>query len=250
MTVADQSADIASARPWAKTAALTVLALLAFAANSIVSRMGLGRQLIDAATFTGARLVAGTVVLGGLTLLRSKGWQPLGGGGWRGPLALFGYAAPFSLAYGRIGAAVGALILFGSVQLTMIGWGLVKGAHSFFGAALMAVALVVITAATNGTDAAPEGLGISARLGFSYIRPWLRDLVPGAARVECSGSRLPQTLRTPAVNSRPFASPIRSPTSLAEAHGNRTHRRRQNRLPTVLKTAGRTSVPRASGSGR
>ena len=110
-----------------RTAALTALALLAFAANSLLTRLALGRHLIDAATFTGARLAAGALVLGGLTYLRagSKAWQPRRG--WRGPLALFAYAAPFSFAYGRIGAAVGALILFGSVQLTMIGWGLAQG---------------------------------------------------------------------------------------------------------------------------
>jgi len=110
-----------------RTGALTALALLAFAANSILTRLALGRHLIDAASFTGVRLGAGAVVLGGLTWLRSKSWRPLRGRGWRGPVALFAYAAPFSLAYGRIGAAVGALILFGSVQLTMIGWGLLQG---------------------------------------------------------------------------------------------------------------------------
>ena len=127
MTVASGRADVAFARPRARTAALTALALLAFAANSILTRLALGRHLIDAATFTEVRLGAGAAVLGGLTLVRSKGWAPLRGRGWRGPLALFAYAAPFSLAYGRIGAAVGALILFGSVQLTMIGWGLAHG---------------------------------------------------------------------------------------------------------------------------
>ena len=111
--------------PW--IIALTALALLAFAANSILTRLALGRHLIDAATFTGARLGAGAAVLGGLTFLRVEGRRALRGRGWRGPVALFAYAAPFSLAYGRIGAAVGALILFGSVQLTMIGWGLGHG---------------------------------------------------------------------------------------------------------------------------
>ena len=118
---------MAVARPRLETAALTALALVAFAANSILTRLALGRRLIDAASFTALRLVAGAVVLAGLTMLRPRGWSRLRGRGWAGPLALFAYAAPFSFAYLRIGAAVGALVLFGSVQLTMIGWGIAHG---------------------------------------------------------------------------------------------------------------------------
>ena len=118
---------LSPARPRTETAALTTLALAAFAANSVLTRLALGRHLVDAATFTAVRLVAGAAVLVGLTAPGAGGWARLRGRGWRGPLALFGYAAPFSFAYLRIGAAVGALILFGSVQLTMIGWGLAHG---------------------------------------------------------------------------------------------------------------------------
>src|SRR5215471_4049581 len=110
-----------------ETAALTVLALFAFAANSILTRMALGRHLIDAATFTAVRLASGAIMLAALTRLRSGSWAPLRGRSLAGPLVLFVYAAPFSFAYLRIGAAVGALLLFGAVQLTMIGWGLVAG---------------------------------------------------------------------------------------------------------------------------
>jgi drug/metabolite transporter (DMT)-like permease len=113
--------------PAAGTAALTALALTAFAANSILTRMALGARLIDAASFTSIRLAAGALVLAALVRVKAGGWTPLRGRGYAGPLALFAYAAPFSFAYLRIGAAVGALVLFGAVQLTMIGWGLAQG---------------------------------------------------------------------------------------------------------------------------
>ncbi|HEY0709202.1 MAG TPA: DMT family transporter, partial [Polyangia bacterium] len=108
------------------TLALTSVALVAFAANSLLTRLALAPRLIDAASFTAVRLAAGALVLCAIAGVQSGGWKDLRGG-WLGPLALFAYAAPFTYAYLRIGAAVGALLLFGSVQVTMIGWGIVKG---------------------------------------------------------------------------------------------------------------------------
>ena len=109
-----------------RTALLTVLALVGFAANSLLCRAALagGGRLIDAASFTGVRLVSGAVVLA--VLLRARGGKREGGS-WRSALALFAYAAGFSLAYVRIPAGVGALLLFGCVQATMLGTGLVRG---------------------------------------------------------------------------------------------------------------------------
>jgi len=116
-----------------ETAPLALLALVAFASNSILTRMALGRGAMDAASFTTVRLVAGAVALALLVRVQAGSWAPLRspGGSVRarvvGPLSLFVYAAPFSFAYLRIGAAAGALLLFGAVQLTMIGWGIVGG---------------------------------------------------------------------------------------------------------------------------
>jgi drug/metabolite transporter (DMT)-like permease len=107
------------------------VALIAFASNSILTRMALGGGRMDAASFTTVRLAAGALVLTALVRIQARSWAPLRGHGSAGrlvgPLALFAYAAPFSFAYVRIGAAAGALLLFGAVQLTMIGWGIATG---------------------------------------------------------------------------------------------------------------------------
>ena len=78
-----------------RTPALTMLALCAFAANSLLTRLALGRQLIDAATFTSIRLGAGAVALALLVRMQAGSWRPLAGRGFGGALALLAYAAPF-----------------------------------------------------------------------------------------------------------------------------------------------------------
>ncbi len=108
-----------------RTLALTVLAMLAFAANSLLCRMALAHTTIDAASFTAIRLVSGAIVLVLLVALR-KGTQAAEGNWWSA-LALFAYAAGFSFAYLTLTAATGALLLFGAVQVTMIGHGLWHG---------------------------------------------------------------------------------------------------------------------------
>src|SRR5262245_10705630 len=109
------------------TVFLTALALVAFASNSLLTRLALGARLIDAAWFAAIRLGSGALALVLLVRARSGSFQAVRGRGVIGPLALFLYAAPFSFAYVRIGAAVGALVLFGVVQLTMIGYALFAG---------------------------------------------------------------------------------------------------------------------------
>lgn len=100
--------------------------MTAFAANSLLCRAALGGGHADAATFTALRLMGGAVALG--LLARAQGVAaPSSGFAWRSALALFGYAAGFSLAYTRIPAGAGALLLFAAVQLTMNGAGLLAG---------------------------------------------------------------------------------------------------------------------------
>lgn len=114
-----------AAAPLARTALLTTLAMLAFAGNSLICRQALSYSQIDAATFTSVRLIAGALVLGVIVALRrQRAWEA---GSWRSAFALFAYAAAFSFAYLSLTAGTGALLLFGAVQVTMIGYGLWSG---------------------------------------------------------------------------------------------------------------------------
>lgn len=107
------------------TPLLVLLAMIAFAANSLLCRMALKNTLIDAGTFTAIRLVSGALAL--WLIVWYKDGVRLPKGSWRSALALFAYAAGFSYAYVALPAATGALVLFSAVQLTMIGYGLYAG---------------------------------------------------------------------------------------------------------------------------
>lgn len=142
---------------------LTTVALVAFAFNSILCRMALGKEEIDAASFTAVRLFAGAVTLIVISFFfgREKGGNVSGsdgvdlsepgvvttglrliqnhtiptgrvsvfrtGGNWPSAFLLFAYAICFSFAYLGLTTATGALILFGSVQMAMIAISLFKG---------------------------------------------------------------------------------------------------------------------------
>ncbi len=154
-----------------ETIVLTLLALVAFAANSLLNRMALAGHLIDATSYTAIRLGSGAAMLGLLVRARAGDWRPLRAPGIVGPLALFGYAVPFSFAYLRIGAAAGALVLFGCVQLTMIGWGLARGERPslrvWAGLALAAggLAWLVLPAATRPD---PIGTALMVTAGVAW----------------------------------------------------------------------------------
>ena len=109
----------------ARVLLLTTLAMLAFAGNSVLCRLALIHTGIDPATFTSVRLVSGAAVLWLLVRVRDGRTAPAGN--WPSALALFAYAAAFSWAYVSLPTAAGALLLFGAVQATMIGYGLWQG---------------------------------------------------------------------------------------------------------------------------
>ena len=109
----------------ARLMSLTLIAMIAFAANSLLCRFALRTTPIDAASFATIRLGSGALMLWLIVALRSgTGKQRKAGGNWRSALALFIYAAAFSFAYAGLSTGTGALLLFGAVQATMLaaGW--------------------------------------------------------------------------------------------------------------------------------
>ena len=113
-----------------KTLFFTGCALVAFAANSVLCRLALGDGTIDAASFTTIRLLSGAIAL--LIILNldsTKNSTSISAskGNWAAAVMLFLYAATFSYAYITLDTGTGALILFGTVQITMILVTLVTG---------------------------------------------------------------------------------------------------------------------------
>ncbi len=110
-----------------RVAGLTVLALVAFAGNSVLCRLALADSSIDAASFTTVRLVSGAIALLIILGVTSRGTRPASYGSWMSAAMLFLYAACFSFAYISLDTGIGALILFGMVQATMIAGALMAG---------------------------------------------------------------------------------------------------------------------------
>lgn len=108
-----------------RTALLTAFTLLAFAANSLLCRAALGEQRIDPTSFTTVRLVSGALALVLLARVFGEAREPgearSSATSWASGVVLFVYAIAFSLAYVSLNTGTGALILFGTVQVTMIG---------------------------------------------------------------------------------------------------------------------------------
>lgn len=103
------------------------MALIAFAANSVLCRLALGNEAIDAPSFTGIRLLSGAITLFIILSIKGSNKGTLSKGSWPAGLMLFLYAITFSYAYLSVDTGTGALILFGSVQITMIMLSLVSG---------------------------------------------------------------------------------------------------------------------------
>ena len=132
-----------------RTFLLTTFALVAFAFNSILCRLALRGEEADAVGFAAVRLVSGAILLAIVICLSPRVSKDessnlsdsplltrgllhrirgvLHQGSWPSAFFLFAYAICFSIAYLDLTAGTGALILFGSVQMTMIAGSLVRG---------------------------------------------------------------------------------------------------------------------------
>ena len=163
---------------------LTISALVAFAANSVLCRAALGGRTIDAASFTSLRLLSGACALLLITASLNKSLPSLG----RRPdkltpaLLLFLYAAAFSFAYTGLTTGTGALILFGSVQATMLAAALGSGErpHAFEWAGLV-LAIVGLVYLVSPGLAAPPPLN-SALMAVAGISWGLYSLAGRGAR--------------------------------------------------------------------
>jgi drug/metabolite transporter (DMT)-like permease len=107
--------------------AATVTSMLAFAGNSILCRLALASGAIDPASFTAIRLISGAIALVLICIAVRRDAANAKRGSWLAAAMLFLYAVCFSYAYVSLGAASGALILFGCVQGTMIAVALYRG---------------------------------------------------------------------------------------------------------------------------
>lgn len=141
----------------ARLTLLTTITMIAFAGNSLLCRFALSGGSIDAASFTTLRLVSGALTLAALVLAGGRSGRITGN--WPSAAALLGYAAGFSFAYVSLPTATGALLLFGAVQATMIGYGLFVGerpnAQQMGGIVLASGGLVVLF--LPGLQAPPIG---------------------------------------------------------------------------------------------
>lgn len=169
--------DARAAIPGLATLGLSLLAMLAFAANSLLCRVALRGGHIDAASFGALRLLAAALMLALVLMARRRPRRGGGGGGsssggdWRSAVLLFAYVACFAFAYVTLAAGTGALILFGTVQLTMCGVGLLRGerfaAGGWCGLALAATGLAVLLL-PGVTAPSPQGALLMALAGAAW----------------------------------------------------------------------------------
>ena len=193
------------ARTTLRTVLLTAATLIAFAANSILCRLALRGEATDPLSFTALRLASGALVL--LPFLRVPAgaapsrWSPASA------VALFAYALGFSLAYVWLDAGTGALLLFGAVQVTMIGAGLRAGERPTALRALgilAAIVGVVVLVAPGVSAPEPIGAALMAGAGVAWgIYSLLGRGVPAPTRATARNFLLAAPLGLLALLARP-----------------------------------------------
>lgn len=173
-----------------RSAALTTVALVAFAANSVLCRVALRGLTIDAATFSTIRLTSGAAALLLIVASTQKNTFSLNGS-WTSAALLFLYAIPFSFAYAKLSTGTGALILFGSVQMTMMSAAIRAGerpnAMQWTGVILAISGLVYLV--LPGLSAPPfSGAALMALAGVSWGLYSLRGRGAANALAQTTGN--------------------------------------------------------------
>ena len=177
-----------------KIALLTALAMVAFAANSVLNRVALADGEADAFTYTGVRLASGALML--VLILAWRGARPRWerfGGSTAGAFALFLYAIAFSYAYLELAAGTGALLLFAAVQFGMLGWAIGNGDRpgvlewAGFGVAILFLVLLLMPGLTAPD---PFGAALMILAGLAWAAYTLLGRGSSAPLVDTGGNFL------------------------------------------------------------
>ena len=151
---------------------LTVLTMLAFAANSILTRMAIEGGHIDPSSFAAIRIVAGAVALTMILILRGGRLPLFERARIVGALSLGGYMIGFSLAYATLDAGLGALILFGVVQVTIFVYGALRGAvpspRQLSGAGVAFIGLIIALWPSEGSSSSVAGTALMVVAGLGW----------------------------------------------------------------------------------
>lgn len=155
-----------------RLALLTALTMIAFASNSILTRMAIDGGHIDPSGFALVRVTSGALVLGMIMTVRGGRLPLLRRNRISGAVSLAVYLVGFSLAYLTLDAGLGALILFGVVQITMFSYGALKGTpptpRQLTGGILAFVGLLIALWPGPGGAADPIGAALMVFAGLGW----------------------------------------------------------------------------------
>jgi drug/metabolite transporter (DMT)-like permease len=200
---------------------LTCIALVAFAANSLLARAALADGAIDAASYTAVRMISGAAILALVVFARGRRDEArTRPGSWPSALAILAYALAFSFAYLRLGAATGAVILFACVQGTMVLWGALRAdrptPHELAGLAIAFAALVwLLLPRLDAPD--PLGSALMAAAGIAWGVYSLRGRGSGDPVEATAGNFVRAALLCLPLAATPFLGGHADPTGLALA---------------------------------
>jgi drug/metabolite transporter (DMT)-like permease len=157
--------------PRARTILMATIAMCCFAANSLLARLALAPSLIDPATFTLVRALSAAAVLSVVVARRRSALPRIAASSWRSICMLLAYLVFFAFAYTRLSAGTGTLILFATVQLSMLSVGIWKGDRLSFlsGIGLGAAALGLVLLVAPGLEAPdPTGFILMGISGLAW----------------------------------------------------------------------------------